>query len=121
MRALPEFWSHKEPAWRGLKAAAKSEALNPKSETNPNHQNSKFKTNHNGLFRRWLWQQDSNIKQKKQEVERLYCGFGRRVSDILVCFGEVCSQNGFLRRVFACVHAASQNGWTRSSLLLEAV
>jgi hypothetical protein len=60
-------------------AATKSEALsarttadkNPKSETNPNHQNSKFKTNHNVLFRRRLWQPDSNIKQKKEEVEGL--------------------------------------------------
>jgi hypothetical protein len=79
VRVLPEFWSYKEPAWRGLKAAAKSEALsarttadkNPKSETNPNHRNSKFKTNPNVLFRRWLWQPDSNIKQKIQEVEGL--------------------------------------------------
>jgi len=39
--------------------------------TNPNYRNSKFKTNHNVLFRRWLWQPDSNIKQKKQQVEGL--------------------------------------------------
>jgi hypothetical protein len=68
-------------------AATKSEALsarttadkpaqltageNPKSETNPNHGNSKFKTDHNVLFRRRLWQPDSNIKQKRQEVEGL--------------------------------------------------
>jgi hypothetical protein len=44
---------------------------NPKSETNPNHQNSKFKTNHNVLFLRWLWQPYSNIKQKKQELDGL--------------------------------------------------
>ena len=31
-------------------AASKSEALNPKSWTNPNYRNSKFKTNHNVLF-----------------------------------------------------------------------
>ena len=31
-------------------AATKSEALNPKSETNPNHQNSKFKTNITAYF-----------------------------------------------------------------------
>jgi len=31
----------------------------------------KFKTNHNVLFRRWLWQPDSNIKQEKQKVEGL--------------------------------------------------
>ena len=30
--------------------ATKSEALNPKSETNPNHQNSKFKTNITAYF-----------------------------------------------------------------------
>jgi len=52
-------------------AATKSETRNPKSETNPNHRNSKFKTNHNVLFGWWLWQPDSNIKHKKQEVEGL--------------------------------------------------
>jgi len=63
----PDFSKATESLARPL-AATKSEARNPKSETNPNHQNSKFKTNHSVLFRRWLWEPDSNIKQKKQEV-----------------------------------------------------
>jgi len=66
----PDFSKATEGLARPV-AATKSEALNPKSQTNPNHQNSKFKTNHNVLFRWWLWQPDSSIKQKKQEVERL--------------------------------------------------
>jgi hypothetical protein len=36
MRALPEFWSYKEPAWRGLKAAAKSEALSARTTADKN-------------------------------------------------------------------------------------
>jgi len=31
----------------------------------------KIQNENNGLFRRRLWQQDSNIKQKKQEFEGL--------------------------------------------------
>ena len=61
-------------------ACGRSQILSTKSEiltrrmavaTNRNHQNSRFRTNHNVLFRRRLWQPDSNIKQKKQEYEGL--------------------------------------------------
>ena len=49
--------------------------------TNPNHQNSKSKTDHNVLFRRWLWQPDSNIKQKNKKLKDC-CTIGERRQNV---------------------------------------